>query len=75
MWYKTATSERKSRTGTRPTYVSIRIPFVGLAPVRLLRPNMAVLYHVNRKLQRAYHDFVWTDRGWFIHQLEVWICF
>ena len=28
--------------------------FVCLVPVRLLRPNMAVLYHVNGKLQRAY---------------------
>ena len=32
------------------------MPFIGLAPVRLLRPNMAVFYHVNGKLQRAYHD-------------------
>ena len=30
--------------------------FVGLAPVRLLRPSMAVLYHVNGKLQRAYSE-------------------
>ena len=29
------------------------MPFVGLAPLRLLRPNMAVLYHVNGKLQIA----------------------
>ena len=32
------------------------MPFVGLATVRLLRPNMAVLYHVNGKLQRANSD-------------------
>ena len=32
------------------------ISFVCLVPVRLLRPNMAVLYHVNGKLQRAYHS-------------------
>ena len=31
--------------------------FVVLAPVRLLRSNMAVLYHVNGKLQRAYRAF------------------
>ena len=30
------------------------MPFVGLAPVRRLRPSMAVLYHVYDKLQRAY---------------------
>ena len=30
--------------------------FVGLAPVRPFRPNMAVLYHVNGRLQRAYSD-------------------
>ena len=29
--------------------------FVCLVPVRLLRPNMAVLYHMNGKLQRAYY--------------------
>ena len=32
------------------------MPFGGLAPVRFLRPSMAVLYHLimNGKLQRAY---------------------
>ena len=30
------------------------MPFVGLSPVRLLHPSMAVLCHVNGKLQRAY---------------------
>ena len=49
---------RKSRTGTRQTkeitLLKLCLPFVGFAPVRLLRPNMAVLYHVNGKLQRAY---------------------
>ena len=25
------------------------MPFIGLAPVRLVRPDMAVLYHVNGK--------------------------
>ena len=35
-------------------HLKLCMPFVGLAPVRLLRPNMAVLYHVNGKLQRAY---------------------
>ena len=30
------------------------MPFVGFAPVRRLRHNMAVLYNVNGKLQRAY---------------------
>ena len=32
------------------------MPFVGLALVRLLLPSMAVLYHVNGKLQRAYYN-------------------
>ena len=31
------------------------ISFVCLLPVRLLRPNVAVLYHMNGKLQRAYY--------------------
>ena len=30
------------------------MPFVGLSPVRLLRPSIAVSYHVNGKLQKAY---------------------
>ena len=30
------------------------ITFVCLVPVRLLLPSMAVLYHVNGYLQRAY---------------------
>ena len=32
----------------------IMYAFVGLASVRILRPSMAVLYHVSGKLQRAY---------------------
>ena len=32
----------------------IMYAFVGLASVRILRPSMAVLYHVYGKLQRAY---------------------
>ena len=30
------------------------MPFVSLAPVRLLCLSVAVLYHVNGKLQKAY---------------------
>ena len=37
-------------------HLKLCMPFVGLAPVRLLRPNKAVLYHVNGKLQRAYYQ-------------------
>ena len=29
------------------------IPFVGLVPMRLLRPSMPVLYHVDGNLQRT----------------------
>ena len=32
------------------------MPSVGLAPVQLLCPSVAVLYHMNGKLQRAYSD-------------------
>ena len=32
------------------------MPFVGLTLVGLLHPSMAVLYHVNGKLQRAYYN-------------------
>ena len=35
-------------------HLKLCIPFAGLAQVRLLRPCMVVLYHVNGKLQRAY---------------------
>ena len=35
-------------------HLKLCLPFVPLAPVRLLRPSMAVLYHVNGELQRAY---------------------
>ena len=33
------------------------MPFVSLAPVRLLRLSVAVLYLVNGKLQKAYITF------------------
>ena len=39
-------------------YFKLCLPFVGLAPGRLLRSSMAVLYHVNGKLQRAYSWFL-----------------
>ena len=32
------------------------MPFVGLALVQFLHPSMAVLYHMNGKLQRAYYN-------------------
>ena len=35
-------------------HLKLCMPFVGLARVQLLCPSMAVLYHVNVKLQRAY---------------------
>ena len=35
-------------------HLRLCMPFVGLAPVRLLRPNMEILYHLNGKLQRAF---------------------
>ena len=37
-------------------HLKLCMPFVGLAPVRLLHTSMAVLYHVNVKPQRAYHQ-------------------
>ena len=47
------------------------MPFVGLAPVRRLHPSMAVLYHVNGKLQRAYlkplRCFIVCFVGWTHH--------
>ena len=47
-------SPRKPTIFARLARCQLCMPFVGLAPVLLLRPNMAVLYHVNAKLQRAY---------------------
>jgi len=38
-------------------HLKLCMPFVGLAPVRLLRLSVAVLYHVNGKLQKAYITF------------------
>ena len=35
-------------------HLKLCTPFVGLVPMRLLRPNMPVLYRVNGNLQRAY---------------------
>ena len=35
-------------------HLKLCMPFVGLAPVRRLHPSIAVLYHVNGKLQGAY---------------------
>ena len=43
-----------NRTNKGNYHLKFCMPFVGLAPVRLLRPSMAVLYHVNGKLQKAY---------------------
>ena len=37
-------------------HLKLCMAFVGLAPVRLLHTSMAVLYHVNVKPQRAYHQ-------------------
>ena len=34
-------------------HLKLCTPVVGLAPVRLFRPNMLVLYHVDGNLQRA----------------------
>ena len=42
------------RTNKGNYHLKLCLPFVPLAPVRLLRPSMAVLYHVNGELQRAY---------------------
>ena len=46
----------KSRTGTNKGNYLLKLclPFVSLAPVRLLCLSVAVLYHVNGKLQKAY---------------------
>ena len=40
-----------NKTNKGNSHLKLCMPFVGLAPLRLLRPNMAVLYHVNGKLQ------------------------
>ena len=56
---------RKSRTGARQTNATHNLnrnfPFDCLVPVRLLLPSMAVLYHENGKLQRAYQLGVFTE--------------
>ena len=47
---------RWDKTNKGNYHLKLCMPFVGLAPVRPFRPNMAVLYHVNGRLQRAYSD-------------------
>ena len=42
------------RTNKGNNHSILCMPFVGLAPMRLLRPSIEVLYHVNSTLQRAY---------------------
>ena len=46
----------RDKTNKGNYHLKLCMPFVGLAPVRLLHTSMAVLYHVNVKLQRAYHQ-------------------
>ena len=47
------------KTNEGNCHLKLCMPFVGLAPVQLLRPSMAVLYHLNGKLQRAYSKVFW----------------
>ena len=44
------------KTNKENYHLKLCMAFVGLAPVRLLHTSMAVLYHVNVKPQRAYHQ-------------------
>ena len=56
--------EQKRQAGTQKSHwdktkkgnyhLKLCLPFVGLTPERILRPRMAVFYHVYGKLQRAY---------------------
>ena len=43
------------KTNKRSYHLKFCIPFVGLAPVRLLRPNMAFSYHVNGSCKGPIH--------------------
>ena len=41
------------KTNNGNYHLELCVPFVGLTPIRLLRANMPVLYHVDGNLQRA----------------------
>ena len=43
----------RDKTNIGNYHFKLSLPFVGLTPVRLLNPSMAVLCHVNGKLQKA----------------------
>ena len=47
----------RDKTNKGNYHLKLCMPFVALAPVRLLRLSVAVLYHVNGKLQKAYITF------------------
>ena len=42
-----------NKTNKGNYHLKLCVPFVGLTPMRLLRANMLVLYHVDGNLQRA----------------------
>ena len=53
----------RDKTNIGNYHLKLCLPFVGLAPVRLLHPSIAVLYHMNGKLQKAYNYFPICNSG------------
>ena len=52
-------------------HLKLCMPFVSLAPMRLLRPNMPVLYHVDGNLQRANFNFTHGNFSLFVSKLSL----
>ena len=52
-------------------HLKLCMPFVGLAPMRLLRPNMPVLYHVDGNLQGANFNFTHGNFNLFVSKLNL----
>ena len=47
------------------------MPFAGLAPMRLLRPNMPVFYPVDGNLQRANFSYTHGNFSLFVSKLNL----
>ena len=69
--------EQKShwdKTNKENYHLKLCMSFVCLVPVRLLLSSMAVLYHVNGQLQRAYYLQLWSAPQGFLVRLVNFAC-
>ena len=69
--------EQKShwdKTNKENYHLKLCMSFVCLVPVRLLLSSVAVLYHVNGQLQRAYYLQLWSAPQGFLVRLVNFAC-